>query len=152
MPIIPKLNRLFFLAIALFFPILLMGQTQSISPDGIGAYWFIKDSKVLKIDFEGNVKSSYSNLMLGNPSEIDPSDPFRIVVFFQGSQSIVIINNDANILGKPITISELGLGEVTLVSRSSRVGLWFLHRESAEIVRVDNQLSKVEQRIALPSD
>jgi hypothetical protein len=87
--------------------------------------------------------------LLGEPSSIDASDPFRILVFYQNSQSLVLISNDATILGKSVNLSDLGLGEVILACRSARGGAWLLHRESSEVVLVDSHFSKIEYRFSL---
>lgn len=143
-----KLNVLAFLLLA--GPNLVVGQTNSLSADGIGNYWFFEDSKVVKVDSEGKKLASFSNILIGNPTSIDSSDPFRILVFYQAAQTIVFLNNEANALGNPILISDLGLGEVTQVCRSSRGGVMLLHRETQEIIRYNIHLSKALDRFSLP--
>lgn len=129
-----------------------IGQVKVLSADGLGSFWFLNDSKVLKIDSGGKIVSSYSNILLGNPSHIDSSDPFRILIFYQAAQTLVILNNEANAIGNPVLVSDLGLGEVTQVCRSSRGGVLFFHRESQEIVRFDSRFSKPTERFQLPLD
>jgi hypothetical protein len=127
----------------------LLGFTQHLNPDGLGGYWVVSGSQVIKLDSEGNRTASYSNLLLGKPSFIDAADPFRIFIFYYESQNLVVLNNDAVIIGMPINLTSLGLGEVVVACRANRGGVWLYHRESNEIVRIDHQLSKVEQRINL---
>lgn len=123
---------------------------QTIGSDGLGNFWLIDSDRVKKIDEDGKLHSSYSNLLLGAPNSIDLSDPFRIFVFFHGSQTLVLLNNGAAIIGSPVDIQGLGLGEVSLACRSTRGGAWLFHRESAELVRTDNQFTRIEQRISIP--
>jgi len=107
--------------------------------DGLGAFWNISSSRIQKIDVQGNVLQTYSNISLGAPATIDTSDPFRILVFYKESQQIVTLNSDAAIIGTPFNISELFLGEITQVCRSARGGFWIFQRESSEVIHFDEK-------------
>lgn len=149
MSIVIKTYRIIILSFLLIYTGLLSGVTQDVYSDGIGGFWYSQGTSVIKINDNSEIQSTYSNLMLGEPSSMDASDPFRIMVFYQNTQSIILINNDATILGKPISLSDLGFGEVILACRSARGGAWVLHRESSEIVLIDSQFSTVEYRFSL---
>lgn len=123
--------------------------SQYVSPDGIGGYWYANGSDVVKIDSDSKKVAAYSNFLLGKPTIVDASDPFRILVFYYESQSVLILNNDALLIGKAVDFSQLHLGEITLASRAARGGVWLYSRELNEIVRLDNQLTRVEHRISL---
>lgn len=128
----------------------LCGQINSVKNDGLGNLWIINELKVQKVNQQGKILSSYSNLLLGEPTFIDTSDPFRILIFFKASQAIAIIDNEANAIGNPIYLSDFHLGEVPMVCRSERGGVLVFHRESFEIVRFDNQFSKAVERFTIP--
>lgn len=136
-----------FLAIVIIGNSTIYGQT--IDSDRLGNLWLIDGDRVKKMDEDGKLHSLYSNLLLGSPNSIDLSDPFKILIFFHGSQTLVLLNNSAAIIGTPIDLQGLGLGEVKLACRSSRGGAWLYHRESAELVRTDNQFTRIEQRITI---
>jgi hypothetical protein len=126
-----------------------IAQNTNVFPDGLGNFWTISDNRVKKIDVNGNALASYLNLHYGKPSSIDASDPFRVLVFFEQSQTLIIINTEATLIGKPIIINDLNLGEIPLVCRSAMGGAWLFQREASEIVRYDAQFSSIEQRISL---
>jgi hypothetical protein len=126
-------------------------KSQSICPDGLGGFWTIDGFAVEKIDGNGNRIATFTNQILGKPYSIDPSDPFRVMVFFQNTQNVVFLDNNASQIGKHVYLGNLGLGEVTLACRSARGGIWLYHREGWEMVRTNPQISRIEQRIALPA-
>jgi hypothetical protein len=142
-------NLTFASLLACYLMLPFLGITQDLSPDGIGNYWVVSESKINKINAKGQLVAHFSNILLGNPSSLDSSDPFRVMVFYSQNQSILFLNNDAAIIGKPINIVDIGLGEVVLACRSSLGGIWLLHREKAELLRYNNQLNAIEQRISL---
>jgi hypothetical protein len=111
--------------------------------------WLIQGTHVLRINDEGETLGSYSNRLLGIPTSIDPSDPFRVIVFYSSHQQISIINTDGVAIGKPIMLTDLGLGEVTLACRSSQGGVWLYHREGNELVLTNSQFTRIVQRISL---
>ncbi|MFP4556661.1 MAG: hypothetical protein ACLFNU_07305 [Bacteroidales bacterium] len=124
-----------------------LAQGQAVQVDAMGAIWHLDGNDINKIDHDGNLLESYNNLLLGNPTSIDVSDPFKILVFYRESQNILLINNDANTIGKPVNLSDFGLGEITHACRSNRGGVWLYHRVSAELVRLDQRFTSIVQRI-----
>jgi len=128
-----------------------LAQGQAVHVDAMGSIWLIKENSVNRVDHNGNHLGSYKNLLLGKPTSLDVSDPFRILVFYKESQNILLLNNDANIIGQPVNLNELGLGEIILACRSTRGGVWLYHRVSAEFVRLDQRLVSVVQRIPFSS-
>lgn len=117
--------------------------------DGIGNFWTISGSHVNKINLEGKMLATYSSKFLGLPSSIDATDPFRILVFYKESQHLVVLNNDATIIGSPLNLIELGLGEVSCVCRSSRGGFWMLNPENSLVSHFDDKYRQSGGRIVI---
>jgi hypothetical protein len=148
LPIIPKTSLGLFLLIAFASQSLMGEQRNSFSGE---EFWVINGSTVQKIDGQGIILSSYHNHSLGTPTSIDVTDPFRIMVFYHQTQAIVVINTNGVALGKPVSINDLALGEVTLACRSSRGGVWLYHRESNELILTNPQLTHIVQRTRVNS-
>lgn len=124
---------------------------QKISPDNLGNYWVIEGSRIFGVSESAVLKPTFSNIALGNPSSVDASDPFRILAFYQNTQTLAIINNDAVLIGKPIELSQLNIGEVSCAARSSLGGVWLAVRSTHNVIRFDKQIKQVEQTINLPN-
>lgn len=125
-------------------------SAQHISADGLGNYWLIDGSKVVCVDSQGKKKASYSELLLGNPSGVDATDPFRILVFYRSSQNLLILNNDASPIGKAVDLSTLIQGEAQYVVRSSLGGAWIATEGENKLLRYDKHLRRVEQVVNIP--
>jgi len=69
-------------------------------------------------------------------------DPFRVLVFYPQSQSIVILNNAIAEISKPIYLRDKGLIDVSLVCRSSKGGIWVLDRTSWAIIYFDSGFNR----------
>lgn len=127
-------------AMAVIFPSASVVNAHSLQQNDI---WIIENQKVYKIDHNGSVQATYYNSLLGEPTSIDATDPFRITVFYQHHQQIEILDNHGSRIGNSINLSSLNLGEVTHACRSSRGGVWLYHRESNELLLTNSQISRV---------
>jgi streptogramin lyase len=95
----------------------------------------------------GRLLGSYSNLLLGSPHLVDPADPFRVVVFYQKSQAIVILNSKAAEVSPPVYFKNLSIGEAPSVCRSGNGGLWVFDRQGWAIARFDSHLKPTGERV-----
>lgn len=111
--------------------------------------WIVTSNGVQSISDDGEVLATYYNAHLGNPTSLDCSDPFRIMLFYQQHQQVIIISNNGIAIGKPVNLIDLGVGEISLACRSARGGMWLYHREGHELLRINPQLTRVDQKIAL---
>lgn len=118
-------------------------------PDGLGSFWNISGSMVVKLNSKGETIATYRLLSLGTPNSIDASDPFRVLVFYFDSQHLVILGNNATLLGKPVSLIDLDLGEISLACRSLLGGVWMLHRQGQEIIHFDDQMKPTNRKIVI---
>ena len=56
-------------------------KADFISTDQLGNFYIIKNSELIKINADNNQTLRYSNNLFGKISSVDPSDPFRILIF-----------------------------------------------------------------------
>lgn len=127
-----------------------MVSAQNISADGLGGYWLIDGGRVACVDSHGKRKVSYSELLLGNPTSIDASDPFRILTFYLSTQTLVVLSSEATLIGKVVDLSLHDLGYISSAARSSLGGAWLSAEGTRSIFRLDKQLNRVEQKLVLP--
>lgn len=117
---------------------LLQGQCGFIRADKFDNIWTIHGSQVLCFDKQHKKIGTYSNLLLGNPTTIDPLDPFRVMVFYPNPQVVIILNNSVAEISKPIQLKDKGINDATLVCRSSKGGFWVFDRTLWQILHFDS--------------
>jgi hypothetical protein len=120
-----------------------------VSTDGMGSIWTISGSKVQKLNSQGISICEYSNRIFGEPSHIDASDPFRILIFYSLPQVVVVVNSNAEELGVPFQLNMLSIGSIGLVCRSNQGGFWAFSAFKNRLVHVDNSFSPSGQHINL---
>lgn len=145
--LINKITLQVFLLIIFAFPV--FPQPALPIPDGIGSFWNIMGSRVVKLNAKGEISANFSQLSLGVPHSIDASDPFRVLVFYFDSQHIAILGSNATLLGKLVRLIDLDLGEISLACRSLRGGVWMLHRQDQEIIHFDDQMKRTNSKIVI---
>ncbi|MDD3567259.1 MAG: hypothetical protein PHT92_02560 [Bacteroidales bacterium] len=112
--------------------------------------WVIASNAAHRISNSGEILATYSNVHLGTPTSVDSTNPFRVMLFYQQHQQLIIVNNHATAIGTPINLSELIMGEITLACRSVRGGVWLYHRDGHELLQTNPQATRIEKRISLP--
>lgn len=125
------------------------GQCGLTQVDKFDNVWVVNRNEIICFDKQLKKIGSYSNLFLGNPSFIDALDPFRVVVYYSGSQSIVLLNNRVAEIAKPILLREKGITDASVVCRSSKGGFWVLDRANWEILHFDSGFNRTGEKIIL---
>jgi len=123
------------------------GQCSFIQADKFDNVWVVNNREVICFDKQFKKIGSYSNILLGNPTYIDALDPFRVVVFYQSSQSVVILNNAVAEISEPIKFQDKGISDATLVCRSSKGGFWVFNRNRWEILYFDSGFNPTAEKI-----
>jgi hypothetical protein len=123
------------------------GQCHFIRADKFDNVWVVNNSEVVCFDKQFKIVGSYSNILLGNPTYIDPLDPFRVIVFYQNSQSIAILNNAVSEISKPIRLRDKGISDANLVCRSGKGGFWVFNRSSWEILYFDSGFNLTGEKL-----
>lgn len=123
------------------------GQCSFIQADKFDNVWVVNNHEVTCFDKQFKKVGSYSNILLGNPTYIDALDPFRVVVFYQGSQSVVILNNAVAEISEPIKLQYKGISDAYLVCRSNKGGFWVFNRNSWEIIYFDSGFNSTGEKI-----
>ncbi len=125
------------------------GQCYFAQTDKLNNVWVLDGPEL--ICFDKNLKKigSYANLMLGNPSTIDVSDPLKVALFYPQTKSLVLLNSKLAVIGNPISLSDQGIGDAILACRSGKRGFWIYDRSKGEIIHFDSNLDQSGQKIIL---
>ncbi len=138
-----------FLTILAFSIINANGQCGYIQSDKFDNVWVANRNEVVCFDKQLKKIGTYSSILLGNPSFIDALDPFRVIVYYSSSQSIVLLNNRVAEIAKPIPLLEKGITDASAVCRSSKGGFWVLDRNNWEILHFDSGFNRTGEKIML---
>lgn len=146
-----KINRIaiFILFIVVIDSFIAKGQCNFAQTDKLSNIWVINGAEL--ICFDKNLKKigSYTNMMLGMPSTIDVSDPFKVALFYPQRKYLVLLNNKLAMIGSPIILSDEGIGDAILACRSGKRGFWIFDRSKGEIIHFDSNIEQTGVKIVI---
>lgn len=91
--------------------------------DDLEYVYYVKNNTLFKQSEEE--KLNYTNVSLGNISMVDIQNPFKIIVFYENFNAVMLLDNKLNELSKKIDFTRESLfNNVSFVSRSSENNIW----------------------------
>jgi hypothetical protein len=117
--------------------------------DKLGQFYELADdSTVRKYGKNGQLQYEYRDQdLLSNPS-IDVRDPYKISLFYQGQQKLVLLDNTLN----PLSVMDLsGLEDayISLVCRSEDGNFWLFDANGQKLILVDENLLALRESFPL---
>lgn len=107
------------------------------STDNLGNVYFTNDNILKKYNPEGNLMQTYSSNLYGAISQIDVTNPLKIILFYEPFQHITILDNTLSPIGKDLLLTESGYTQVSPVCSSSNAGLWIYNKQNFELLHLD---------------
>ncbi len=113
--------------------------------DNLGNIYILEKSSLKKYDAEGNYLYSYSELSDGLITDIDVSDPLKIIILNGDFGKIKFLDNKLSLKKTPISLTDLGFNSASLVASSYDSGFWIFDPLSNQLVRFDVNLQMSQQ-------
>ncbi|WP_188051336.1 hypothetical protein [Flavobacterium sp. GP15] len=115
--------------------------------DNLGFYYFIKNNVFHKRNNQNNLE--YKNISLGKITKIDIQNPFKIIVFYENFNTIILLDNQLNEI-QSINFSEDNTPIIaTAVGLASQNQFWIYNTMNQQIGLYD-YLKKEYRAIAVP--
>jgi len=108
--------------------------------DQLGFYYEIESNTIRKFDNNGVVNFIYSNNLLGEISNVDISDPQKVLVYFKDFTKIILLDNTLSPTSTPISLNTINLEETSLICDSYDDGIWYYNPISYELIRKNSSL------------
>lgn len=100
-----------------------LNAEQFLGADELGSLFFIQNQVFYKKS--QNRMFSFSNVDLGEISQVDVTNPFKILLFYKDFNSVIILDNNLNELSERIDFTQETLfNNVLFVSNSSANNIW----------------------------
>lgn len=102
---------------------------KEICADNMGNVYIINADKLSRHDIDGKTIHTFSRKKSGLITSVDVSDPMRIVVFYEQTAQVFILDNTLSINLGPVDLISKGLSSPTLVCAAPDKGLWVYDRQ-----------------------
>jgi len=120
-------------------------KIDSFEIDVLGNLYFVNDAELQKYDYKSNKLGVFSNLMYGKITSIDVSDAMNILVYYQNSNKIVMLDNKLSIKNSPIDLSDLGYSETSVACLSYNNSFWIYDAIGHELLRFNLLLENTDR-------
>jgi hypothetical protein len=94
-------------------------------------------NEVLKFNPQGKFLWNYTNKTFGEVSQIDVTDPLRVILYYEGYQQIVVLNNNLSEISK-FTFNQNPNQQITLVASANNNGFWVYDQLNRELRKLTN--------------
>ena len=160
-----KIMVIYFFLFQLFLGVSQEINTKTIETELIKTFKLEADAFVGIDDFENiyytrnnifykktpNETHSYSNTQFGEISSIDIKNPLKILLFYSGNNTAIILDNKLNELTSPINFTSESLSKnISFATISSNNNLWLFSLDD-NILRLWNYQTKKEQFSSQPT-
>ncbi len=118
-------------------------KARLVSSDPLGNIYVEKENNtLLRLNNKGDSIGIFNEIKKGNITQIDASNPLRILLFFADYNQVVVLNNmltQKNIF----KFNSIGLSNIACIANSADGNLWLYDAGSASLLKVDEQLNIV---------
>ena len=120
-------------------------EADYFSTDGFGNLYIVQNSELIKININDNTKAVFSNISSGAITSIDPSDPFRILVYYKDFNKVLFLDKNLTEITSPISLDDKGIFNTVSVCQSVNGGFWVLDQNTAQLIYINKSLNIVKK-------
>lgn len=119
------------------------GNWSGVSLDPLGNFYIRNSTILMKYSPQGDSLYRYTQPLLGEIGSVDTSNPFRILVFHPGINTIVFLDKTLSPINDPVSLDLLGHSQTGAVCSSSQGGFWLFDPGIRKLYRYDSSLDPV---------
>lgn len=94
-------------------------------------------NEVLKFNPQGKFLWNYTNKTFGDISQLDVTDPLRVILFYAGFQQIVVLNNNLSEISQ-YSFNQNPDQQITLIASANNNGFWVYDQINRELRKLTN--------------
>jgi hypothetical protein len=94
-------------------------------------------NEVLKFNPQGKFLWNYTNKTYGDITQLDVTDPLRVILFYAGFQQIVVLNNNLSEISQ-YSFNQNPEQQITLIASANNNGFWVYDQINRELRKLTN--------------
>ena len=111
------------------------------SVDNFGNLFVVNPkNEVLKYNPQGKFLWNYTNKTFGDISQLDVTDPLRVILFYAGFQQIVVLNNNLSEISQ-YSFNQNPEKQITLIASANNNGFWVYDQINRELKKLTNSFT-----------
>ncbi len=115
-------------------------EAEYFTTDPIGNVYLVKhDNYILKLNAQGDSLGVYNDVRKGKITQIDASNPLRVLVFYGQYGQITILDNMLSAKNQ-LDLKRIGLFNVPCIANSADANIWIFD-PAGNLLKIDEQLN-----------
>lgn len=111
------------------------------SVDNFGNLFIITPkNEVLKFNPKGKFLWNYTNKTYGDITQLDVTDPLRVILFYAGFQQIIVLNNNLSEISQ-YSFNQNPEQQITLIASANNNGFWVYDQINRELRKLTNSFT-----------
>jgi hypothetical protein len=106
-------------------------EAELVEVDILGNIFLADNNTLVKINQERKKIASFKNFSFGKIHSIDVTDPFKILVFYKETSTILILDQFLSIIGSPVLLNETEILDADAICNAANEGFW-IHEYSTQ--------------------
>ncbi|TKC01130.1 hypothetical protein FA046_04610 [Pedobacter cryophilus] len=94
-------------------------------------------NEVLKFNAKGKFLWNYTNKTFGEISQLDVTDPLRVILYYANFQQIIVLNNNLSEISK-YSFNQNPDQQITLTASANNNGFWVYDQINRELKKLSN--------------
>jgi hypothetical protein len=109
----------------------------------------VSEGRFLKISPPYNKNLVYDLENVGTPSFIDINNSNQIVLYFQNTHKVILLDSMLNELIRPFYLDELGIYDISMIFASQDGGLWFYNNFNNTLTKLNKNFLPIIRSLNL---
>ena len=106
--------------------------------DNLGNLFLVTPSnEVMKFNSQGKFLWNYSNNNFGDISQLDVTDPLRVILFYATHQQLIVLNNNLSEISR-FSFTNNPDQQISLVASANNNGFWVYDQINRELKKLSN--------------
>lgn len=114
-------------------------EAKDMQSDRLGNLFVVsKSNQLYKFSPDGKPLSTLNYKYLGNISQVDPTNPLEVYVFYKELNQVLFLDNNLAYRGE-MSLNELGIGQASAIARSYDNGIWAFDQADLQLKKLDKK-------------
>lgn len=110
--------------------------------DNLGNIYLYQGDELLKLDKSGKLLQRFSDKKLGEITNVDAGNPFKILVFYQPQGVIRVLDNMLAPVGGLLRLQDHGIYQPWVITSSYNNHFWVYDKTNSTLVRMSLELKE----------
>jgi len=124
-------------------------DAEKVRIDNLGYIYLVKGTLLSRYDMNLNRISQYDNKSNGNITDIDVSDPFRLLVFYKDFNRIIFLDNNLTELRDPIFLDDLLIFSTDALCSSNQGSFRVFDNQNSSVITYNKDLNVTQTGTSL---